>query len=91
MKKILILFTFMSFVSFAVNAQNCSHAKKSTSTATAETTSEYGKMVANAAAMDETIEQRVCEKSGKVSYARKSVCEVSGKVSYTDVEYDAAN
>lgn len=90
MKKIFVLFTFMSLVSFAVNAQNCSHAKKSSSSASVEKTSEYAKTVAAAAELDESVEQKVCEKSGKVSYIRKSVCEKSGKVSYADVEYDAA-
>jgi hypothetical protein len=43
-----------------------------------------------AAAEDENIEKKVCQKSGKVSYVRKDVCEKSGKVSYTNVSYDAA-
>ena len=42
-----------------------------------------------AAAADENIEKKVCQKSGKVSYVRKDVCEKSGKVSYTNVTYDA--
>ena len=41
-----------------------------------------------AAASDENIEKKVCQKSGKVSYVRKDVCEKSGKVSYTDLVYD---
>ena len=90
MKKIFVLFTFLSLASFAVNAQTCPHAKKSTSTASTEVSSDYAKTVAAAAAMDENIEQKVCAKSGKVSYERKSVCASSGKVSYTAVEYDAA-
>lgn len=90
MKKIFVLFAFMSLVSFAVNAQTCPYAKKSNASAAVETSSEYAKTVASAAEMDENIEQKVCAKSGNVSYERKSVCEVSGKVSYTAVEYDAA-
>jgi hypothetical protein len=90
MKKIFVLFAFMSLVSFAVNAQTCPHAKKSSSSASVEATSDYAKTVAAAAAMDESIEQKVCAKSGNVSYEKKNVCEVSGKVSYTAVEYDAA-
>ena len=44
-----------------------------------------------AAVMDDMIEKRVCDKSGKVSYHKKAVCEVSGKVSYTEVQYDEAS
>lgn len=46
---------------------------------------------AKAASMDDTIEERVCEKSGKVSYHQKSVCEKSGKVSYSEVQFDEAS
>lgn len=45
---------------------------------------------AKAAMTDETIEKKVCEKSGKVSYQRKDVCEKTGKISYTAVQYDEA-
>ena len=42
-----------------------------------------------AAESDETIEKRVCAKSGAVSFTKKHTCPASGKVSYTDVEYCA--
>ena len=90
MKKIFVLFTFMSLVSFAVNAQTCPHAKKGSASASVEKTSDLAKTVAAAAELDESVEQKVCAKSGNVSYVRKNVCEKSGKVSYADVEYDAA-
>ncbi len=90
MKKIFVLFTFMSFVSFAVNAQTCPYAKKNASSASTEVSSDYAHTVAAAAEMDETIEKRVCEKSGNVSYERKNVCSTSGKVSYTSVQFDAS-
>lgn len=45
---------------------------------------------AQAASMDESIEKKVCNETGMVSYQRKSVCEHSGKVSYTQVAYDEA-
>lgn len=45
-------------------------------------------MVADeAAAADESIEKRVCEKSGSVSYYQKSVCEKSGSVSWNEVSF----
>jgi|SRR5690606_29217350 len=90
MKKIFVLFTFLSLATFAMNAQECSHAKKSQTAAATEVSSEYAKLVAEAAASDATIETKVCEKSGNVSYTRKNVCEKSGKVSYADVTFDAA-
>ncbi len=90
MKKIFVLFTFMSVVSFAVNAQNCSHAKTGVTAVTQEQEN-YAKTVAAAAAIDESIEKKVCSKSGNVSYERKNVCSTSGKVSFTSVEYDAAS
>lgn len=44
-----------------------------------------------AASMDPSIDRRVCETSGKVSYYKKDVCEKSGKVSFSQVQYDAAS
>ena len=46
---------------------------------------------AKAANMDESVEQRVCEKSGKVSYYQKMSCPVTGKVSEQQVRYDVAS
>gem|GEM_PF-753606 len=43
------------------------------------------------AANDASIEKRVCEKSGKVSYMRKATCAKSGKTSLTPVQYDAGS
>ena len=85
MKKLFVLFAFMGLVSFAVNAQTCC-AKKSAST----TSVESNDVIVKAASLDASVEQRVCEKSGSVSFVRKNVCEKSGKVSYVDVQYDAA-
>ena len=89
MKKIFVLFTFMSLVIFAVNAQNCSHAKTGATGVTQEQEN-YAKTVAAAAATDESIKQEVCSKSGNVSYSRKVVNEGTDKVSYTAVQYDEA-
>lgn len=41
-----------------------------------------------AAKADESIEERVCSKSGNASYYQKAECPMSGKVSYTQVRYD---
>jgi len=81
----------MSLVSFAVNAQNCSHAKSSNAATSVTQSADYAKTVAMAAEIDESIEKKVCAYSGNVSYQRKNVCSTSGKVSFTSVEYDAAS
>ena len=43
-----------------------------------------------AATSDASIEKKVCELSGKVSFQRKAVDATTGAVSYTDVVYDEA-
>jgi|GEM_PF-6937337 hypothetical protein len=42
---------------------------------------------ARAAALDESIVQKVSATTGDVTYARKKVCPATGDVSYTDMEY----
>jgi hypothetical protein len=96
MKHLLSLFSLVLFVGVSqLSAQEnqtptaadavetSSHAKKCSKTCAAK--------AAKAASMDESIEKKVCEKSGKVSYHKKSVCEKSGKVSYQEVQYDEAS
>ena len=46
---------------------------------------------AKLASNDASIEKKVCEKSGKVSYMRKATCAKSGKTSMTPVMYDATS
>ena len=89
MKKIFVLFTFMSLVSLAVNAQNCPHAKSGTASISQEDDN-YAKTVATAAAEDESIKREVCSKSGTVSYSRKVVNESTDNVTYSAVKYDAS-
>lgn len=40
------------------------------------------------AAEDESIQKKVCDLSGSISYFRKSVCEKSGSVKMTEVQFD---
>ena len=83
MKKLFMLFAVLSFVGLStVNAQTCTKSASASKSCCAAT-------VAKAASMDDSIEKRVCETSGKVSYVRKEVCSTSGKTSYTNVEYNA--
>ncbi len=82
MKKCVLLFgLFALTASFTLNAQTESEVKSDENIAV---------LAAKAAEADATIEKKVCEKSGKVSYVKKDVCEKSGKVSFASVSYDAA-
>lgn len=83
MKKALLIIGLVAFTgTFALQAQSNEAPK--------EQTENVAMAAEKAAAADQSIEKRVCEHSGKVSYVRKDVCEKSGKVSYTSVSYDAA-
>ena len=92
MKKI-FLFALLVCGALAVQAQTkghdcASHKAKASATAVESVSDD---VIAQAASLDENIERRVCENSGKVSYYRKSTCEKSGKVSYNPVNYDSAS
>jgi hypothetical protein len=80
MKNLLFLF-FLAISAVAVQAQSDN---------LTSTTSVNDEVAAKAASMDATIDRRVCETSGKVSYYRKDVCEKSGKVAFEQVHFDAA-
>lgn len=45
----------------------------------------------DAAKADESVEERVCAKSGSTSYYQKAECPISGKVTYSQVEFDEAS
>ena len=87
MKKLLFLVLFAT-AALAVQAQTTKH--NCTGAASSASVDVSDEAIAQAASLDETIERRVCETSGKVSYYRKDVCQKSGKVSYEPVNYDAA-
>ena len=95
MKKLILIAGLFCFVGgMSLNAQ-CSKTctKKvgsSTSMADESTNEATAVMVANMAEADPSIERKVCEYSGSVSYYKKKQCEVSGKTSFTEVNYDAA-
>lgn len=87
MKKLLFLILLAS-AAWTVQAQTAKHhCSGAASSASVEVSDEA---IAQAASLDESIERRVCETSGKVSYYRKDVCQKSGKVSYEPVNFDAA-
>ncbi len=93
MKKFFLLFAVLGLFTFSANAQKkaCSMANKASCAKTC-TKSKTASVAANTpaailAAQDDSIEKRVCSKSGAVSYVKKNVCSHSGNVSFTDVEY----
>ena len=86
MKRFLLLFALVGAFALTSNAQDCTakktaSAKKSCAATCAKTAA------AKLAKADMNIEERVCAKSGTVSYVKKSVCATSGKASFTNVEY----
>lgn len=85
MKKLIFFALFSLVVSASTNAQ-CSHASKASESKTCVKPSEKAM---KAAAMDETIETKVCEKSGKVCFLRKSE-NADGTTTSTEVSYDEA-
>ncbi|MEZ4948508.1 MAG: hypothetical protein R2879_14395 [Saprospiraceae bacterium] len=86
MKKLFLLFALVSFAALGTIQAQC-HGKKSASTTEVQSDEAAAKL----ASMDETIERRVCEKSGTVSYWKKETCAKSGNVSFSEVSYDSAN
>jgi hypothetical protein len=87
MKNLILVIAFGLFA-FAgtTNAQNCSHASKAVSEKTCVKPSEAA---LKAASMDANIETKVCEKSGKVCFLKKST-DSEGNVASTEVRYDEA-
>ncbi len=99
MKKLFFILSFFLVAGMTANAQTCSKSKKAcaktcaskakTASADAETTSVAAAFMEadEAAKANDSIEKRVCAKSGNVSYYEKAVCAKSGKVSYEEVKY----
>jgi len=83
MKKLFMFIAFLGLVNMA-QAQCTKSAKTASKSACCAKTMATATKVAS---MDDSIEKKVCEKSGSVSFVKKSVCEKSGNVSYSNVEY----
>ena len=87
MKKLLLLIGFGLFAySASLSAQTCSHANK---TAEAKTCVKPSEAALKAASMDASIETKVCEKSGKVCFLKKTT-DAQGATTSTEVRYDEA-
>lgn len=95
MKKIVFLFGFFLAIGLGTATAQCSKGKaaccKSKGTAAVGTTNDAVTEAALvAASTDPSIEKKVCEHSGKVSFHKKAVDPMSGSVSTTEVRYDEA-
>ena len=96
MKKFTLLFALvLGFGLTGVQAQSHSDAKAScaktcskTAKSAKQTDSGSAEAAAKLASMDESIEKKVCEHSGKVSYSRTAVGK-DGEAMVTAVSYDA--
>ncbi len=83
----LALFLIFGLTISNLSAQ-CKHSAAATEKSCSKTAS-VSEAALKAAAADATIEKKVCEKSGCVSFQRKSV-DANGTASYTAVQYDEA-
>lgn len=74
--------------STSVASKSCTKSEKA-ACSKGKTTAVAGviKAAHDAAEADESIEERTCAKSGKVSYYQKAECPMTGKVSYSEVRY----
>jgi len=88
MKKLFFLVAFFGLVAFNVNAQSCNKSAKASKTVSAdELPSCCVAAAAKLASMDDSIEGKKCEKSGKLTYYKNSTCATSGKVTSSEVKY----
>lgn len=98
MKKLFFVFAFLGCLGLVnVNAQGtCPYSKKASETTDVSKKKACSKTAkatcsktaaAKLASMDDSIEQKVCAKSGNVSYYQTSTCAKSGKVSTNEVKY----
>jgi len=103
MKKLLFFFSFVLFAGALSAQKQCTAAQKAAcaksgkvcvkgdakADMTAETSVAAALAAAELAETDENIEQKVCAKSGNVSYYSKKVCPASGKITKSEVMYSA--
>lgn len=89
MKRFLLAFALLGFVSFAAQAQTCcAKAGKTASGVKSEASCSSSTSEAfKAASLDDSIEQRVDNTTGKVSFVRREVDASTGHASYVPVEY----
>ncbi len=83
MKKLILFVAMFGMVGF-LSAQCSKTAGANKKSCCAKTAA----AAATSASLDASIEKKVCEKSGKISYYKSSTCPASGKVTQTEVRYD---
>lgn len=93
MKRITLVFAaLMAFGLTGLQAQSCAKMKAACAakkTSVAQSCHGTSAAAAQLASLDETIESRKCEQTGKVSYVRKDADPATGQVVFTSVNYDA--
>lgn len=92
MKRFLLAFALLGFVSFAAQGQSCcakagktAGVKSDISCSSSSSNSEAFK----AASLDDSIEQRVDNTTGKVSFVRREVDASTGQATYVPVEFSS--
>lgn len=85
MRRFLLLFALIGFVAIGTTeAQKaCKYSKKSVEASATDSEA----FAAKAASLDETVERKVCENSGKVSYYQSSTCQKSGATKVSEVQW----
>ncbi len=86
MRRFLLLFALVGFVSIGTTqAQKkaCKYSKTSVEASAVDAEA----FAAKAASLDENIDRKVCEKSGKVSYFQSSTCAKSGATKVSEVQW----
>jgi len=94
MKKVFFLFACLSVFALSAQAQKacaktCTKSKKVTM-AQGAAASVDDAVIAKAASLDDSIERKVCDKSGAVSYHMNYKCAETGKMTSKQVTYDAS-
>lgn len=89
MKKFLFVFALLGFTSFALQAQNCGSKEAKSASNSKMDACCSSSAAAKAASLDDSIEKRVDEKTGQVSYVRRTVEASTGKAVFVPVEYNA--
>jgi len=89
MKRFLLLFAVVCFAGLGTANAQCTKAKKAAcAKKSVQATSNDAETFAMKAALeDETVERKVCAKSGNVSYHKSSTCAKSGAVSVNQVQW----
>ena len=88
MRRFLLLFAVLCFAGLGTANAQCTKGKKACAKKSVQATSNDAETFAmNAALEDETVERKVCSKSGNVSYHQSSTCAKSGAVSVNEVQW----